>query len=96
MEFPPPLLAHLESFWSLDPRRECGVSHEKIRRKSMKALRIIQSIGYFALFLASAFNLVNQIAEKHIFGLAITLPLFAIALVGIICGIILITKHRKK
>ena len=61
----------------------------------MKTLRIIQSIGYFALFLASAFNLVNQIAEKHIFGLAITLPLFAIALVGIICGIILITKNRK-
>ena len=30
----------------------------------MKALRIIQSIGYFALFLASAFNLVNQIAEN--------------------------------
>ena len=62
----------------------------------MKALRIIQSIGCFALFLASVFNLVNQIAEKHIFGLAITLPLFAIALVGIICGIILITKNRKK
>ena len=61
----------------------------------MKGLRIIQSIGYFALFLASVFNLVNQIAEKHIFGLAITLPLFAIALVGIICGIILITKNRK-
>ena len=62
----------------------------------MKALRNIQSIGYFALILASAFNLVNQIAEKHIFGLAITLPLFAIALVGITCGIILVTKHRKK
>lgn len=62
----------------------------------MKALRIIQNIGFFALFLASVFNLVNQIAEKHIFGLAITLPLFAIALVGIICGIILITKNRKK
>ena len=62
----------------------------------MKALRIIQSIGYFALFLASAFNLVNHIAEKQIFGLAITLPLLAIALVGIICGIILITKNRKK
>ena len=61
----------------------------------MKTLRIIQSIGYFALFLASVFNLVNQIAEKHIFGLAITLPLFAIALVGIICGIIIITKNRK-
>ena len=61
----------------------------------MKALRIIQSIGYFALFLASVFNLVNQITEKHIFGLAITLPLFVIALVGIICGIILITKNRK-
>ena len=47
----------------------------------MKALRIIQSIGYFALFFASVFNLVNQITEKHIFGLAITLPLFLIALV---------------
>ena len=62
----------------------------------MKALRIIQSIGYFALFLASVFNLVNQITEKQIFGLAITLPLFVIALVGIICSIILITKNRKK
>ena len=92
---PNTFMINFETFWCLDPRRECGVSHEKIRRKSMKALRIIQSIGYFALFLASVFNLVNQIAEKHIFGLAITLPLFAIALVGIICGIILITKNRK-
>jgi len=62
----------------------------------MKALRIIQSIGFFALFLGSVFNFVNRIAEKHIFGLAITLPLFVIALVGIICGIILIIKNRKK
>ena len=62
----------------------------------MKALRIIQSIGFFALFLGSVFNFVNRIAEKQIFGLAITLPLFVIALVGIICGIILITKNRKK
>ena len=62
----------------------------------MKALRIIQSIGFFALFLGSVFNFVNRIAEKQIFGLAITLPLFVIALVGIICGIILISKNRKK
>ena len=62
----------------------------------MKALRIIQSIGYFALSLASVFNLVNQIKEKQIFGLAITLPLFVIALAGMICGIILISKNRKK
>ena len=61
----------------------------------MKALRIIQSIGYLALFLASVFNLVNQITEKHIFGLAITLPLFVIALVGIICGIVLLIKNKK-
>ena len=61
----------------------------------MKVLRIIQSVGYFALFLASIFNLVNQIKEKQIFGLAITLPLFVIALIGIICGIILITKNKK-
>ncbi len=62
----------------------------------MKALNVIQSIGYFALFLASVFNLVNQIAEQQIFGLAITLPLFLVALAGIICGIVLITKNRKK
>ena len=62
----------------------------------MKALRIIQSVGYFALFLASVFNLVNTIAEKHIFGPAVLLPLFVVALAGIICGIILISKNRKK
>ena len=62
----------------------------------MKAPRIIQSVGFFALFLASVFNLVNQIAEQHIFGPAITIPLFVIALAGIICGIILIIKNRKK
>ena len=61
----------------------------------MKALRIIQNIGYFALFLASIFNLTNQIAEKQIFSLAITLPLFVIALVGISCGIVLIVKNKK-
>ena len=62
----------------------------------MKAPRIIQSVGFFALFLASVFNLVNQIAEQHIFGPAIMIPLFVITLVGIICGIILIIKNRKK
>ena len=62
----------------------------------MKAPRIIQSVGFFALFLASVFNLVNQIAEQHIFGPAIMIPLFVIALVGIICGIIFIIKNRKK
>ncbi|MBE6633357.1 MAG: hypothetical protein E7620_03320 [Ruminococcaceae bacterium] len=62
----------------------------------MKALRTIQNIGYFALFLVAVFNFVNQIAEKQIFGLTITLPLFVIALVGIICGIIFITKNGKK
>ena len=62
----------------------------------MKALRIIQSVGYFALFLASVFNLVNTIAEKHIFSRAVMLPLFVVALAGIICGIILISKNRKK
>ena len=92
----PPFLAQKYTFCTLDPRRVRRVSHEIIRRKSMKALRIIQSVGYFALFLASVFNLVNQIAEKQIFGLAITLPLLVIALVGIICGIILIIKNRKK
>ena len=62
----------------------------------MKALRIIQSVGYFALFLASVFNFINQIKEKQIFGLAIMLPLFVITLIGMICGIILISKNRKK
>lgn len=62
----------------------------------MKVLRIIQCIGYFALFLASVFNFVNQIAEKQIFGLAITLPLFVVALAGMICGFVLISKNRKK
>ena len=62
----------------------------------MKTLRIIQSVGYLALFLASVFNLVNQIAEKQIFGLAITLPLFVIALAGIICGIVLLVKNKRK
>ena len=61
----------------------------------MRISRIIQSVGYFALFLASVFNLVNQIAEKQIFGLYITLPLFIIALVSIICGIVLIVKNKK-
>lgn len=59
----------------------------------MKVSRIIQCIGYFALFLASVFNLVNQIAEKQIFGLAITLPLFVVALAGIICGFVSISKN---
>ena len=62
----------------------------------MKALRIIQSVGYFALFLASVFNLVNQIAEKQIFGLVVTMPLFVIALAGIICGIVVLVKNKRK
>lgn len=62
----------------------------------MKALRIIQSIGYFALFLGSLFNLINQITEKNIFGPAITLPLLVTAAVGIFCALILLIKNRKK
>ena len=62
----------------------------------MKALRIIQSVGYFAIFLASVFNLVNQIAERQIFGLVVTMPLFVIALAGIICGIVVLVKNKRK
>ena len=63
---------------------ECPLSDCK-RRKSMKTLKIMTIIGWLALFFASLFNLINAFAEKRIFGPAITLPLFGIALVGIIC-----------
>jgi len=62
----------------------------------VKSLRIIQTIGYFALFLASIFNFVNQITEKNVFSPAVTIPLFVIAIVGITCGIILLVKNKRK
>ena len=92
----PPFLTDFETLGSLDTCRKCNVFHKNLKEKPMKTLRIIQCIGYFALFLASVFNFINQITEKNFFGLAITLPLFVIAIVGIICDIILITKKRKK
>ena len=61
----------------------------------MKTLKIIQCIGDAALLLASIFNLINQITEKNIFSLAITLPLLLIAVVGIVCGIVIIVKNRQ-
>ena len=70
--------------------------NNKNEEKPMKALKIIQCIGYLALFFASLFNLVNQIAEKQIFGFAVTLPLFVVAVFGIACGTVLVAKNRKK
>ena len=35
MEFPPPFLADFETFWSLDPRRKCRVSHTHFRQLSL-------------------------------------------------------------
>ena len=62
----------------------------------MKALKITSCVGWFALFLANLFNFINNVGEEKIFDLVIILPLLLIALTGIICGIILICKERKK
>ncbi len=61
----------------------------------MKPLRILQSIGYLALFLASVFNFVNQVCERMIFGVYVTTPLFVLGTVGIGCGIALLFRGRK-
>lgn len=62
----------------------------------MKKLQICQIIGNVALFLACLFNLINQRAEKQIFGVAVTTPLFVIAIIGIACGLVYIIKNRRK
>ena len=43
MEFPPPFFDHFETFWSLDPRRECRLSDEKISDFDLK-------MGIFSFF----------------------------------------------
>ena len=62
----------------------------------MKFLKIMQSIGYFALFLGAIFNIVNQVTDKTVFGLEITMPLMLVALAGIVCGIIFLVKSKRK
>ena len=62
----------------------------------MKFLKIMQSIGYFALFLGAIFNIVNQVTDKTVFGLEITMPLMLVALAGIVCGIIFLVKNKGK
>ena len=57
--------------------------------------KILFVVGYLALFLASVFNLVNNIVEKQIFGSFIMIPLFVLAIVGIVCGIILNVKNKN-
>ena len=61
----------------------------------MKFLKIMQGIGYVALFLGVIFNVVNQASSKTVFGLEITMPLMVVALVGIICGIIYLVKSKR-
>ena len=62
----------------------------------MKFLKIMQFIGYIALFLGAIFNIVNQVTDKTVFGLEITMFLMAVALAGIVCGIIFLVKNKGK
>jgi hypothetical protein len=41
------------------------------------------------------FNIVNQATNKTVFGLGITMPLMAVALAGIVCGIIYFLKSKR-
>ena len=61
----------------------------------MKFLKIMQLIGYVSLFLGVIFNIVNQATNKTVFGLGITMPLMAVALAGIVCGIIYFVKSKR-
>ena len=62
----------------------------------MKIFKIIQVIGYVALFFASIFALVNSITEKIIFNEILMLCLFAIGICIEIVSIVLTTYKSKK
>ena len=62
----------------------------------MKFLKIMQFIGCVTLLLGAIFNIVNQATNKTVFGLGITMPLMAVALAGIVCGIIFLVKNKGK
>lgn len=62
----------------------------------MKTLKILGIVGTVALFLGTGFNLINDFTEKIIFSNLITIPLFAIAVIGLICEIIYLVKNKKK
>ena len=62
----------------------------------MKFLQFMQCIGYIALLFGVIFNIVNQVTDKTVFGLEITMPLMAVALAGIVCGIIFLVKSKQK
>ena len=61
----------------------------------LKILKIIHIVGYASLFVATVLSLVNKIADKLIFKEWLLLPLLIIGLVGIVSGIIYITKLPK-
>ena len=62
----------------------------------MKIFKIIQVIGYVALFFASIFALVNSIAEKIIFNEILMLCLFVFGIGVEIISIVVTTYKSKK
>ena len=62
----------------------------------MKVLRICLIIGYFALAIGAILYLINLIMAEEVISMAIVVPFYAIALVGIVCGIIFVVQGFRK
>ncbi|MBE6548463.1 MAG: hypothetical protein E7667_06290 [Ruminococcaceae bacterium] len=62
----------------------------------MKKEKILPLIGYVSLLLGSIFNLVNSSTEREIFKWYITVPLFVLAIVGIVYDLVITVKKSKK
>ncbi len=59
----------------------------------MKALRILYLIGCISLLITSIFRIVDLIYD-NIIPLIVSVPLYFITLIGMICGIVWIVKKK--
>ena len=62
----------------------------------MKVLRICLIIGYIALAIGAILYLINLIMAEEVISMAIVVPFYAIAFVGIICGIVFVVQSFRK
>jgi spore maturation protein SpmB len=64
--------------------------------KGLKILKTVGMIGYVALVVSVVMDLWNMIADREVFSTALTLPFYAVALVGLVCDYVRIKKEHRE
>lgn len=61
----------------------------------MKTLRVLYLIGCISLLITSIFRIIDLIYD-NIIPLIVSVPLYFITLIGMICGIVWVVKKNKQ